>query len=47
MTAPVTLADLAATSSIAIRMLEQYGLDYCCGRKQAFEAACLSKGLVV
>jgi regulator of cell morphogenesis and NO signaling len=45
MTATVTLADLAATSLGAVRILERYGLDYCCGGKQALEAACLSKGL--
>jgi regulator of cell morphogenesis and NO signaling len=45
MTTTVTLADLAATSPSAIRILEQYGLDYCCGGKQAIEDACLSKGL--
>ncbi|MGE5644610.1 MAG: iron-sulfur cluster repair di-iron protein [Acidobacteriota bacterium] len=45
MTATVTLADLAAKSLAAIRILEQYGLDYCCGGKQPFEEACLAKGL--
>lgn len=45
MTSTVTLADLATTSPNAIRILEQYGLDYCCGGKQPFEEACLSKGL--
>ena len=45
MTATVTLADLAATSPGALRILEQYGLDYCCGGKQALEDACQSKGL--
>jgi regulator of cell morphogenesis and NO signaling len=45
MTATVTLADLAARSLSAIRILEQHGLDYCCGGKQPLEQACLSKGL--
>ena len=45
MTAQMTLADLAATSLTAIRILEQHGLDYCCGGKQPFEAACFAKGL--
>jgi len=45
MTATITLADLAAASPNAIRILEQYGLDYCCGGKQALEAACLARGL--
>lgn len=40
-----TLADLAATSPNAIRILERYGLDYCCGGKQAFEEACFARGL--
>ncbi len=45
MTSTVTLADVAATSPGAIRILEQHGLDYCCGGKQPLEQACLSKGL--
>ncbi len=45
MTATVTLADLAATSLSAIRILEQHGLDYCCGGKEPFDRACLAKGL--
>jgi regulator of cell morphogenesis and NO signaling len=45
MTATMTLADLAATSLNAVRILEQHGLDYCCGGKQPFEQACLSRGL--
>src|SRR5215472_13767499 len=40
-----TLADLAATSLDAIRVLELHGLDYCCGGKQPFEQACRTKGL--
>jgi regulator of cell morphogenesis and NO signaling len=44
-TATFTLADLAATSPAAIRVLEQHGLDYCCGGKQALDAACLTKGI--
>jgi regulator of cell morphogenesis and NO signaling len=45
MTATTTLAELAATSSSAIRVLEQHGLDYCCGGKQPFEQACNARGL--
>jgi regulator of cell morphogenesis and NO signaling len=45
MTATVTLADLAATSLTAVRILEQHGLDYCCGGKQPLEKACIAKGL--
>jgi regulator of cell morphogenesis and NO signaling len=41
----MTLADLAATSLSAIRILELHGLDYCCGGKQPFEGACLAKGV--
>jgi regulator of cell morphogenesis and NO signaling len=45
MTTTMTLADLAATSLSAVRILEQHGLDYCCGGKQPFEEACHNKGL--
>jgi regulator of cell morphogenesis and NO signaling len=45
MTNTVTLADLAATSLNAIRILEQHGLDYCCRGKQPLEQACAAKGL--
>lgn len=40
-----TLADVASESLTAVRILEQYGLDYCCGGKQPFEEACAAKGL--
>src|SRR5262249_53680438 len=46
MTTNLTLADVAAGSLSAIRILERHGLDYCCGGKQPFEQACLAKGLV-
>jgi len=45
MTNTMTLAEVAATSLSAIRTLESYGLDYCCGGKQAFDEACREKGL--
>ena len=45
MTTTTTLADVAATSLGAIRTLERYGLDYCCGGKEPFEEACAAKGL--
>src|ERR1035441_10451131 len=45
MTTTMTLADLAATSLSAIRILEHHGLDYCCGGKQPFDQACLAKGV--
>lgn len=40
-----TLADVAAKSLAAVRVLEQHGLDYCCGGKRGFEEACAEKGL--
>jgi regulator of cell morphogenesis and NO signaling len=45
MTTTMTLADLAAGSLNAVRIMEQHGLDYCCGGKQPFEDACLAKGI--
>jgi Domain of Unknown function (DUF542) len=45
MTTAITLADLAATSLSAVRILEQHGLDYCCGGKLPLEEACLAKGV--
>jgi regulator of cell morphogenesis and NO signaling len=45
MTNTMTLADLAATSLRATGILEQHGLDYCCGGKQSFEQACLARGI--
>lgn len=45
MTPSMTLADLAASSLSATRILEKHGLDYCCGGKQAFDQACASRGL--
>lgn len=45
MTTTTTLADIAATSLVAVRTLERYGLDYCCGGKQAIGDACSAKGL--
>ena len=45
MTTTVTLADLAANSLSAVRILEHYGLDYCCGGAQLFDEACNAKGL--
>lgn len=45
MTTTTTLADVAAISLGAVRTLERYGLDYCCGGKLPFDEACLAKGL--
>jgi regulator of cell morphogenesis and NO signaling len=40
-----TLAEIASTSPAAVRTLERYGLDYCCGGRQPFAEACATKGL--
>lgn len=45
MTTTVTLADVAANSAGAVRVLEGHGLDYCCGGKRAFVEACAAKNL--
>ena len=45
MTTTMTLADLAATSLSAIRILEQHGLDYCCGGQKSLAEACGAAGL--
>jgi len=45
MTTATTLAELAANSLSATRVLERHGLDYCCGGKQPFGEACTAKGL--
>src|ERR1039458_2577257 len=45
MTTTMTLADLAATSLSAIRILEHHGLDSCWGGKQPFDQACIDKGV--
>lgn len=45
MTQTTTLAELAASSLKAVRVLERHGLDYCCGGKQVLQIACQAKGL--
>lgn len=40
-----TLADIAGRFPHAIRILEDRGLDYCCGGKLAFADACRDRGL--
>lgn len=45
MTANMTLAELAATSNNAVRILERHGLDYCCGGKKPFDEACVARGI--
>jgi regulator of cell morphogenesis and NO signaling len=39
------LAELAASSTDAVRILERYGLDYCCGGARPLEQAAREKGL--
>lgn len=45
MTTSATLAEIAATSLSAVRILEQHGLDYCCGGKQPFDQACRARNI--
>jgi regulator of cell morphogenesis and NO signaling len=45
LTQTTTLAELAATSLGAVRILENLGLDYCCGGKQSLDQACRTKGI--
>ena len=40
-----TLADVAATSLGAVRILERLSLDYCCGGKRPLEEVCSERGL--
>jgi regulator of cell morphogenesis and NO signaling len=40
-----TVGEIAASSAVAISILEQYGIDYCCAGKRLFEDACREKGL--
>jgi len=42
-----TVGEIAASSETAIRILEQYGIDYCCGGNRLFEEVCREKGLSV
>ena len=35
-----TVGEIAAGSAAAIRILEQYGIDYCCGGSRPFEEVC-------
>lgn len=43
--AQTSLAELAAASSSAARILERYGLDYCCRGGRSLEEAAMEKGL--
>jgi regulator of cell morphogenesis and NO signaling len=40
-----TVGEVAAGSTAAVRILEQYGIDYCCAGKRSFEDVCREKGL--
>jgi regulator of cell morphogenesis and NO signaling len=42
-----TVGEIAAGSEAAIRILEQYGIDYCCGGNRPFVEVCREKGLSV
>ena len=45
LTTNTTLADVAGTSLAAVRILENHGLDYCCGGKRPFADACIARHL--
>ncbi len=40
-----TVAEIAAGSLAAVRVFEQFGIDYCCGGKRPLDEVCLEKGL--
>jgi regulator of cell morphogenesis and NO signaling len=40
-----TLREIAAQSAGAIRILEDHGIDYCCGGQRSFREGCRDKGL--
>src|SRR5215471_3150445 len=40
-----TVGEVAASSGVAVNILDQYGIDYCYGRKRPFEDVCREKGL--
>jgi len=41
----ITVGELAARMPASARVLEQFGIDYCCGGSQAFEQVCRRRGL--
>ena len=45
LTADRTLADLVTTDPAAARVLERYGLDYCCGGGRPLDQACAAAGV--
>ena len=44
-TTEITIGEVAVQSPGASRVFERLGLDYCCGGKRGFAAACQAKGL--
>ena len=46
LTSHQTVAEIAAGSLSAVRVFEQYGIDYCCGGNRPLEEVCREKGLV-
>jgi regulator of cell morphogenesis and NO signaling len=45
LTADRTLAEVVTTSPASARVLESYGLDYCCGGHRRLDEACASAGI--
>lgn len=44
---PVTVGDLVRTQPNAVRVLQRYGIDFCCGGKKLLADVCASSGLEV
>src|SRR5579862_7720702 len=40
-----TVGEIAAENPASVRVLERYGIDYCCAGKLPFAEACRSRGL--
>ena len=40
-----TVGEVAASSTVAVNVLDHYGIDHCCGGKRLFENVCREKGL--
>ena len=45
LTSRQTVSEIAAGSLSAVRVFEQYGIDYCCGGNRPLEEVCREKGL--